>query len=268
MANYRELFGVKNQKKINRQDLIDMLNQYKSILNDKTITYLEDLINLKYSVVINTYMKNNQLLKDLNIYQKIALYNIYCITKKFLDNNQIAMKDYIDQVWNNHLLTGYLKHDILLEMNLNENDSIVTIHLYNIMNSQEKNIAELTRLKEKLQYLKHHPSYITMPKISSYITENGEENLIYTMPYQNTIDTLQQKQLENDIIQMNQQIHSQPSLEMEKSSQIQHQAYQSLLQFYHLKEDEMKTIPTDSKVQKVLTYKRNGIQFITKTKYI
>ena len=94
------------------------------------------------------------------------------------------------------------------------------------------------------------------------------ENLIYTMPYQNTIDTLQQKQLENDIIQMNQQIHSQPNLEMENNLQRKHQAYQSLLQFYHLKEDEMKTIPTDSKVQKILTYQRNGIQFITNTKYI
>ncbi len=41
-----------------------------------------------------------------------------------------------------------------------------------------------------------------------------------------------------------------------------------ILQFYHLKEDEMKTIPTDSKVQKILTYQRNGIQFITNTKYI
>ena len=132
MANYREVIGVKNPKKINRQDLIDMLNQYKSILNDKTITYLEDLINLKYSVVINTDTKNNQRLKELIIYQKIALYNIYCLTKKCLDNNQIMMKDYIDQAWNNHLLNGYLEHDILLEMNLSENDSIVTMILYSL----------------------------------------------------------------------------------------------------------------------------------------
>lgn len=268
MANYREVIGVKNQKKINRQDLIDMLNQYKSILNDKTITYLEDLLNLKYSVVTNTDMKNNQRLKELTIYQKIALYNIYCLTKKFLDNNQMIMNDYIDQVWNNHLLNGYLEHDILLEMNLSEKDNIVTINLYNVMNSQERNIAELTRLKEKLQYLKQHTSYITMPKISSYITENGEENLIYTMPYQHTTDTLQQKQLENDIMSMKKRIDSNPDLEIENNLQIRNHVYQSLLQFYHLKENEMETIPTDSKVQKILTYQKNGVQFISKTKYI
>ena len=61
-----------------KEELLELLTKYKKILNKEMIDYLNSLINLEFSIMRN-YISNieRQALLELEIYRKIAIYNIY-----------------------------------------------------------------------------------------------------------------------------------------------------------------------------------------------
>lgn len=68
-----------NWNKINtREELIELLKGYKGILTDSMINYLNSLIDLEFSV-IRDYIsdKDRFALSELEVYKRIAMYNIY-----------------------------------------------------------------------------------------------------------------------------------------------------------------------------------------------
>jgi len=68
-----------NWNKINtREELIGLLKDYKGILSDSMINYLNSLIDLEFSV-IRDYIsdKDRVALSELEVYKRIAMYNIY-----------------------------------------------------------------------------------------------------------------------------------------------------------------------------------------------
>lgn len=68
-----------NIDKVNtKEELLQLLKDYKVILNNQVIDYLESLINLDFSVIKeNTDDKSKKALSELEIYKRIAIYNIY-----------------------------------------------------------------------------------------------------------------------------------------------------------------------------------------------
>ena len=72
------------------EELYELLNQYHWILSEEVIAYLELLINLKVSVyeynpLVSPEMK--EFLLELDLYRKIAIYNIYYRTQNLLIKN-------------------------------------------------------------------------------------------------------------------------------------------------------------------------------------
>lgn len=68
-----------NIDKVNtKEELLQLLKDYKIILNNQVIDYLESLINLDFSVIReNIDDKSKKALSELEIYKRIAIYNIY-----------------------------------------------------------------------------------------------------------------------------------------------------------------------------------------------
>lgn len=68
-----------NIDKVNtKEELLQLLKDYKVILNNQVIDYLESLINLDFSVIReNIDDKSKKALSELEIYKRIAIYNIY-----------------------------------------------------------------------------------------------------------------------------------------------------------------------------------------------
>ena len=68
-----------NIDKVNtKEELLQLLKDYKIILNNQVIDYLESLINLDFSVIReNIDNKSKKALSELEIYKRIAIYNIY-----------------------------------------------------------------------------------------------------------------------------------------------------------------------------------------------
>ncbi len=66
-------------KLLNKAELSALLNENQKILNKETIDYLNSILNLEFSVVKDGMIDNNarELLSDLEVYRKIAKFNIY-----------------------------------------------------------------------------------------------------------------------------------------------------------------------------------------------
>ncbi len=61
----------------NKEDLLALLKKHKGILSNEMIDYLNSLINLEFSVVKgNISESDRRILTDLELYRKIAMYNI------------------------------------------------------------------------------------------------------------------------------------------------------------------------------------------------
>lgn len=72
------------------EELYELLNQYHWILSEEVIAYLELLIHLKvsvyeYNLLVSPEMK--EFLLELDLYRKIAIYNIYYRTQNLLIKN-------------------------------------------------------------------------------------------------------------------------------------------------------------------------------------
>lgn len=68
-----------NLNKVNtREELLELLKEYRGILSNPMQDYLNSLIELEFSV-IRDYIKDKdrEVLAELEIYKKVAIYNIY-----------------------------------------------------------------------------------------------------------------------------------------------------------------------------------------------
>lgn len=73
-----------------KEKLLELLKQYKGILNQTTFDYLNSLLGLEFSVTKDCISDlDRKVLAELDVYRKIAIYNIYNRTKN-LFNSQNA----------------------------------------------------------------------------------------------------------------------------------------------------------------------------------
>lgn len=70
-----------------KEELLDLLKQYKGILNQTTFEYLNSLLELEFSVIKDCISDSDRkVLAKLDVYRKIAIYNIYNRTKNLFDS--------------------------------------------------------------------------------------------------------------------------------------------------------------------------------------
>ena len=137
-----------------REDLIKLLKNYKSILSNKVINYLESLIELEFSVIKNNIDINDRIvLSELEIYKKIAIYNIYNKALKIFNENSQNLDIFFNQDVNGRVFIFTHLNEInvkLFEFNYNEflilNDKIPkdyklmkigTVSLYKTLEKKE-----------------------------------------------------------------------------------------------------------------------------------
>lgn len=77
-------------EKVNtKKQLIESLKKYKGILNNSMIDYLNSLINLEFSVIKEYINEDNRFaLSELELYRKIAIYNIYNRALNIFNDNK------------------------------------------------------------------------------------------------------------------------------------------------------------------------------------
>lgn len=98
------MFSIPERKNCDKvktkKALYEMLNKYKEILSKETIEYLKALIDLDISVYNQDISEHSrEVLNELELYRKVAVYNIYKRTEKLLkeNSNGIDMEFYENQ---------------------------------------------------------------------------------------------------------------------------------------------------------------------------
>lgn len=169
-----------NGNRINtKEELIELLRRYRGILTDSVINYLNSLIELEFSVV-REYISDDdrKSLSELEIYKKIAIYNIYNRALNLFNEMQFEISD---TVYGLRISTSLSDRNISLfdfgySDFLNHKDKIPdgyitmqigTISLYQTIESQELMEAELELVMNKLEklYNAHNP-YPTRPGVA------------------------------------------------------------------------------------------------------
>ncbi len=154
-----------------KEELLEMLKRYRGILNNSMAEYLNSLIELEFSVV-KDYIDSNdrKMLSELDIYKKVAIYNIY--------NRAISLFNNIDAPVK---ITGNDEGFESLDISLKVNDEkciklfdfsyaegrswefkipseyktmrIGGINIYQTLESKELRETELNRIMDRLELL-------------------------------------------------------------------------------------------------------------------
>lgn len=70
-----------------KEELLELLKQYKGILNQTTFDYLNSLLGLEFSVIKDCISDSDRkVLAKLDVYRKIAIYNIYNRAKSLFNS--------------------------------------------------------------------------------------------------------------------------------------------------------------------------------------
>ena len=186
--------GVKKEalrKVKTKEELLELLKEYKGILNKEMYEYLMSLVNLEFSVV-RDYISdmNRKSLAELDIYKQVATYNI-CKRIKKLFSDQKDMYN-VNSYNSNGLMDVHLEVSAKLEKGsidvfrfFRHEDfskllegytslNIGTISLYQSLESKEARKAELEELKQKIVGLKRAKNpYQNQGKVSDWITGHG-----------------------------------------------------------------------------------------------
>ena len=174
---------VNNYNKINsKEELIELLKGYKGILSSPIINYLNSLIELEFSV-IREYINddNRKALSELEIYKKIAIYNIYNRALNIFE--QANMK--FDLSSNN---SG--NEWLMASTSINER----YIKLYKTLENKELREAELNRIMEELEKL-----YDEQNPYQSYPNTAGGPGTTWSFEHSRKISELEErfKKLDN-----------------------------------------------------------------------
>ena len=156
-----------------REELIELLKGYKGILADSMINYLNSLIDLEFSVIRDYISDNDRVaLSELEIYKRIAIYNIYNRALSLFKENKLGLtitsKNSGISGKEIYALSGekqyrvfeynYIGGDIRFEGNISrENNPVIigNISLFQTVESKGQNGIELQKLRSELDKLQH-----------------------------------------------------------------------------------------------------------------
>lgn len=150
-----------------KEQLLEQLKTYRGILTSPTISYLNSLLELEFSVVRDYNAEDRQALSELEIYRKIAQYNIYNRALKIFENDKdiktFSMKNlstnleaFIPTDDGNADLFEFLTPPFISESKIPQGYKtahIGNIYLSQILESKELREEELNRVINELDKL-------------------------------------------------------------------------------------------------------------------
>lgn len=167
------IIGTNPENKLaTKEELIDLLKKHRGILTNSILDYLNSLVELEFSVVReNISTEEREILSELELYKKIATYNIYHRALQLLEQQKQPL-----DIDNN----GRLEISVQLEnrrvelfsfdyqnrISLRENIpdeyktmKIGTISLYRSLQNEDIREKEINRVLRKLEslYASHNP---------------------------------------------------------------------------------------------------------------
>ena len=175
------IIGTKPENKLaTKEELIDLLKKHRGILTNSILDYLNSLVELEFSVVRkNISTEEREILSELEIYKKIATYNIYHRALQLLEQQKQPL-----DIDNN----GRLEISVQLEnrrvelfsfdyqnrISLRENIpdeyktmKIGTVSLYRSLQNEDLREKEINRVLRKLESL--HASHNPYPHRHSVV---------------------------------------------------------------------------------------------------
>lgn len=271
-----------NLNKVNtREELLELLKEYRGILSNPMQDYLNSLIELEFSV-IRDYIKDKdrEVLAELEIYKKVAIYNIYNRALKLF-----KMKDMQLSISGNE--NGFESLDVstqlndknvrLFHFNYSENRSlnykipdeyktmrIGTVNLYQTLESKELREKELNRVMNKLEMLydAHNPYPSPRKKIGGPSQQWSREHSLKIAEYEKLFTELDSKKELTD--------------EDKREIEITNEIYNLLLEDYGLTKESFEEVrnrpkfgfESYSNLQKTLVKRQPNLTITTDIKYI
>lgn len=194
-------------EKVNsKEELIKLLKGYKGILSSPIINYLNSLIELEFSV-IREYINddNRKALSELEIYKKIAIYNIYNRALNIFEQANMKFDLSSNNSGNEWLMAStsinerYIK---LFDFNYMEGSigfsskiptgyktmKIGDIKLYKTLENKELREAELNRIMEELERL-----YDKQNPYQSYPNTAGGPGATWSFEHSRKISELEER---------------------------------------------------------------------------
>lgn len=153
-----------------REELLALLNRHREEFAHSILDYLNSLIELEFSV-IREYISDDarEMLSELEIYKKIATYNIYFRALDIFEQNKhnlsiISAKSYdlerlrVSTQLGNIKLFDFNHEEGIIDSDLNvpsddKKIEIGTISLYQVVENKELREAELYWISEKIKQL-------------------------------------------------------------------------------------------------------------------
>lgn len=144
-----------------KKELYAMIRKYQFALNKQMIEYLKSLIELEVSAV-KSYVEETEkmaLLSELEVYQKIAIYNIYSKAMQILkqEESQLEIESNRDQVAR---LRAYLDKNEIFEFDYDysleegcKTTNIGRIELYETIYAPDMKKDECKKVQEELEKL-------------------------------------------------------------------------------------------------------------------
>lgn len=169
-----------------KKQLLELLKEYKGILTETMLDYLKSLINLDFSV-IREYISDSdrKALAELEIYKKVAIYNIYKRTQNLFNKQDGEFIIYGNNEGNEGLSVSTKLSDRIVKLfdfDYKEMHSYIDerpkvpcgfktlnigeISLFQTCESKELIEAELDRVRKKLEILRSERNpYMSQPGI-------------------------------------------------------------------------------------------------------
>lgn len=166
-----------------KQELYEMLNQYKFILNKPMLDYLKSLIELEISVVKRYAEEEDKmaLLSDLEVFQKIAIYNIYNRALNILRQEKSKLQITGNRQGGEYLRAKFGKETIFdydYNCRIYEDGQYLRttscIHLYETIYAPEMREQELNKSRKQLEEWQNEKSPYNAP-----VFEKSDLELIF-----------------------------------------------------------------------------------------
>ena len=137
-----------------RDELIEYLNKYKGILKDSILDYLNSVLNLEFSV-LKDYITNadRMALSELEVYKKIAIYNIYNRTLNILKHLAFTYTNSSNRLTLYSPIGEKMIKVFEFDYSYYLPNLAGKISLYQTLENEELREAELLRVMEELEKL-------------------------------------------------------------------------------------------------------------------
>lgn len=196
------IIGTKPENKLaTKEELIDLLKKHRGILTNSILDYLNSLVELEFSVVRkNISTEEREILSELEIYKKIATYNIYHRALQLLEQQ----KQPIDIDNNGSLIVSVqlenrrvklFSFDYQNRISLRENIpdeyktmKIGTVSLYRSLQNEDLREKEINRVLRKLESL--HASHNPYPTRRGVV---GGPDVYWERQHKERIEELEKK---------------------------------------------------------------------------